>query len=46
LGCPVIAITHNPGMAQVADRVFHMKDGFIAQVEENLHPLPVEEMVW
>ena len=46
LGCPVIAITHNPGMAQVADRVFHMKDGRVAMMEENPHPLPVEEMTW
>jgi putative ABC transport system ATP-binding protein len=46
LGCPVMAITHNPGMTQVADRVFHMKDGHIAQVTENPHPLPVEEMEW
>ena len=46
LGCPVIAITHNAGMAQVADRVFHMKDGRIDRVEENPKPLPVEEMVW
>jgi putative ABC transport system ATP-binding protein len=46
LGCPVVAITHNAGMAQVADRVFHMKDGRIAEVVENPRPLPVEEMVW
>ena len=46
LGCPVLAITHNAGMAQVADRVFHMKDGRIARIEENPRPLPVEEMIW
>jgi putative ABC transport system ATP-binding protein len=46
LGCPVIAITHNAGLAQVADRVFRMKDGRIAAVEVNSRPLPVEEMVW
>lgn len=46
LGCPIIAITHNPGMAQVADRVFHMKDGRIAEVTTNPAPLPVEEMSW
>lgn len=31
LGCPVITITHNPEMAQVADRVFHMKDGRLTE---------------
>jgi putative ABC transport system ATP-binding protein len=46
LGCPVIAITHNAGMAAVADRVFHMKDGRIDHVVENAEPLPVEEMTW
>lgn len=46
LGCPVVAITHNPGMAQVADRIFHMKDGYIAEVVINASPLPVEEMTW
>lgn len=46
LGCPVVAITHNAGMAGVADRVFHMKDGRIERVEENEKPLSAEELVW
>ncbi|MCL1975173.1 MAG: ABC transporter ATP-binding protein [Firmicutes bacterium] len=46
LGCPVIAITHNPGMAQVADRIFYMKDGCIERIENNPHPLPVDQMTW
>ena len=46
LGCPVIAITHNASMAQVADRVLHMKDGMIEKSTANAHPLPVEGMVW
>ena len=46
LGCPVVTITHNTEMARVADRVFHMKDGRIWQIEENLHPVSAEELQW
>ena len=46
LGCPVVTITHNPGMAQVADRVLHMRDGAIERTEENPSPVPAEEMTW
>lgn len=46
LGCPVVTITHNAGMAQVADRVFHMKDGRIERVTENPAPVSAEEMEW
>ncbi|MDD3367618.1 MAG: ABC transporter ATP-binding protein [Lachnospiraceae bacterium] len=46
IGCPVVAITHNAGMAQIADRVFYMKDGQLQKIETNEHPLSVEELVW
>ena len=46
VGCPVIAITHNAAMAQIADRVFYMKDGRLERIEENESPLPVEELEW
>ncbi len=46
MGCPVIAITHNAAMAQIADRVFYMKDGRLERIEENETPLPVEELRW
>lgn len=46
LGCPVVAITHNAAMAQIADRVFYMKDGKLERIEENESPLPVEELEW
>lgn len=46
VGCPVIAITHNAAMAQIADRVFYMKDGRLERIEENERPLPVEELEW
>ncbi|MBU9728119.1 MULTISPECIES: ABC transporter ATP-binding protein [Diplocloster] len=46
LGCAVITITHNAGMAQVADRVFYMRDGRIERVEVNPAPVSAEEMTW
>lgn len=46
LNCPVLVITHNAGVAQVADRVFHMKDGRIDRIVHNENPLPVEELIW
>lgn len=46
LGCPVVTITHNPEMARVADRVFHVKDGRIDRVADNPAPVPVEELEW
>lgn len=46
LGCPVITITHNPEMARVADRVFHMKDGQIIEIRENKSPCKAEELNW
>ena len=46
MGCPVIAITHNAAMAQIADRVFYMKDGRLEKITENASPLPVEKLEW
>lgn len=46
LGCPVLTITHNPEMARVADRVFHMKDGELVRAEVNGTPCGAEELDW
>lgn len=46
MGCPVITITHNPEMAKVADRVFHMKDGRIVEITVNQQPCRAEELDW
>ncbi len=42
----VVIITHNAGIAAIADRVFHMRDGQIVQVDVNEHPLPPDEVAW
>lgn len=45
-GKPVVIITHNSSIAQVANRVVHMKDGSIERIEINEHPASVEEVEW
>ena len=42
----VVIITHNAGIAAIADRVFHMRDGQIVQVDVNEHPLSPDEVAW
>jgi putative ABC transport system ATP-binding protein len=42
----VIVITHNAALAQVADRVIHLRSGEITEVEENSTPIAPEEVVW
>jgi putative ABC transport system ATP-binding protein len=42
----VIVITHNSALAQVADRVIHLRSGEISGIEENAAPIAPEEVVW
>ncbi len=42
----VIIITHNAGIAAIADRVFHMMDGHIVRTQTNETPLSPEEVSW
>ena len=45
-GMTVIVITHNPAIAPMADKVIHVKNGQVEQLDLNPHPLPVEEIEW
>lgn len=45
-GKTVVIITHNAGIAAIADRVFHMRDGQIVQVDVNDTPLSPDEVTW
>ena len=45
-GMTVIVITHNSAIAPMADRVIHLKSGKVTQIQENPHPVPVEEIEW
>ncbi len=46
LGKTVIVITHNASLAQVADRVIHLRSGQITEMETNASPIAPEEVVW
>ena len=45
-GMTVVVITHNTAITPMADRVIHIKNGRVAQVERQSHPMPVEDIEW
>jgi len=45
-GKTVIVITHNQAISLMADRVMHIKNGHIENIERNLNPLSIEEIEW
>jgi len=46
LGTLTVIITHNVVIAKMADRVVHLADGLIHNIEINKTKLPPEELVW
>ena len=46
LGTTTAVITHNAGIAQMADRVIHLADGRISQVDVNDTKLAPRELSW
>jgi len=46
MGKTVFVITHNSAIAEIADRVFYLKDGKLARIKRNKEPLPPEKVVW
>lgn len=45
-GKPVIVVTHNQALKDMADKVIHIKNGRIESVEINPVPKPIEEIEW
>ena len=45
-GTTVMMVTHNAEIAKMADRVVKLRNGRIASIRKNLHPLHAEELVW
>lgn len=41
-----LLITHNAVIADIADKVIHIKNGTVQKVVENLHPKSVQELAW
>jgi len=46
LGTTVVIITHNAGIAAMAHRVLHFRDGQIARIEVNAHQVDPMELSW
>ncbi len=46
LGTTTVVITHNAGIADMADRVFHLTDGSITQVQRNAGKKPPRDLNW
>ena len=46
LGTTTVLITHNAGIADLADRVVSFADGHIAEVRENTHKRSAREITW
>ncbi len=42
----VIIVTHNSLIAEVADKVIHIKNGRVDKIENNKHPKDIDEVVW
>ena len=45
-GATVMMVTHNPEIAKMADRVVKVRNGRIASIKKNLHPVHAKELVW
>lgn len=45
-GATVMMVTHNPEIAKMADRVVKVRNGRIASIKKNLHPVHAAELVW
>lgn len=43
---PVVLITHNAGIARMADRVFYFKDGRLERTAVNAYPVSPEGIEW
>jgi putative ABC transport system ATP-binding protein len=46
LGTTTVLITHNAGIAAMADRVIHLADGMISEVQINDTKKPARELSW
>ena len=45
-GKTIIIVTHNQNIAKMADVVIHIRSGKVTSVDEQPHPLSVEEVEW
>ena len=43
---PVIVVTHNQALKDMADRVIHIKSGRIEKIDINQQPVPIDDIEW
>jgi len=46
LGTTTVVITHNVAQAAIAERIIHLRDGLISEVEVNPRRTPARELTW
>lgn len=42
----LIVVTHNQEIARIADKIVHVSEGLVSDVEININKLCVQELVW
>jgi len=42
----VVVVTHNASIAEIADRVIHLRDGQVVKDETNQHPKSIDKVRW
>ena len=42
----MIIITHNTALTDMADRVIHIKNGRVDEMEDNAHPMSIDDIEW
>ena len=45
-GTTVMMVTHNVEIAKMADRVVNVRNGKIASIKKNMHPLHAVDLIW
>jgi putative ABC transport system ATP-binding protein len=45
-GNTVLIITHNSALAPIADRVIHINDAKVREIERNDNPQSIDDIVW
>jgi putative ABC transport system ATP-binding protein len=46
MGTTIVVITHNSALADISDRVMHLRSGEITGIRENATPIAPEEVIW
>lgn len=46
MGTTLLVITHNASIAEIADRVIHMRDGHVSEIDVNTSPKSLDDVVW